>query len=707
MKEWIRVGSCALLLTNVLATTALAQDEGSVIEEAPVAEAPADEASLVEETPVVEEVDKDKDFATYLSQRLGEEIAEGNVLTDEILDILVTPYVLTGDQQVDPRQVAFKDIAWDDTSDLAQAAITADYWYNFYAGQLTPEQMQVFQDAIAGDYQSLVDNLRDVRSYLSTDPLSQDALDLIRQVDQLNITYYETYTSKLYNTLGPILEEVQGRSEAEAPAEESNGEESTTDESTTDESVEESTVEEGTQTDENTQTTDTNNGNQVNQNQSVVINNNVPNAPAAEEGEQIPFEIRRYTNYNLAPGTEQIVQQGVPGVRAKDGSILRYPVHQVIEFNPAGSESAASSGESEASSDETPSESKPEESKPDGNTPVLPGDESIDFSNVSNEDESQGDESSSEDDKDKESSDKESSDDKKDDKNDNKDKDNKDKDNKNKDNKDKDNKDNSGNNNSGSNNNSGGNSNNSNSNSNSGGNSKESAQPAQTQGQNRPEAETKAEGDGQQAQLPTLGTTHQLGAEDGRNLSAVLQSGQVEEDGRVNEYQTIRLVYNITNNGPMKTGFKPEDFRLYKWSREGDAADEYNKDPQKVSTIGEVEPQQTAEGLVYFQIPQRGDMYRLTWAPYGDGQYKEWYFGVDSNGAAVPVSQPAEQKDAKESGQENKQGAETKTQPLQGDLPDTGEKTSYWLIGAGVLLIGAALALFGWKKKQDEDDRVE
>ena len=697
MKEWIRVGSCALLLTNVLATTALAQDEGSVIEEAPVAEAPADEASLVEETPVVEEVNKESDFATYLSQRLGEEIAEGNVLTEEILDILETPYVLMGDQQVDPRQVAFKDIAWDDTSDLAQAAITADYWYNFYAGQLTPEQMQVFQDAIAGDYQTLVDNLRDVRSYLSTDPLSQDALDLIRQVDQLNITYYETYTSKLYNTLGPILEEVQGRSEAEAPAEESNGEESNGEESNVDESVEESTVEEGTQTDENSQTTDTNNGNQVNQNQSVVINNNVPNAPAAEEGEQIPFEIRRYTNYNLAPGTEQIVQQGVPGVRAKDGSILRYPVHQVIEFNPAGSESAVSSADEAESSDETSSESTSSESKPDGNTPVLPGEESIDFSDVSQEDESQGDESSSEDDKDKESSDKESSDNKKDDKNDNK-SNNKD---------DKKNNNSNGNNNSGGSNNSGGN-NNSNGNSNSGNNSNsESGQPAQAQGQNRPEAETKAESDGQQAQLPTLGTTHQLGAEDGRNLSAVLQSGQVEEDGRVNEYQTIRLVYNITNNGPMKTQFKPEDFRLYKWSRDGEAADEYNKDPQKVSTIGEVEPQQTAEGLVYFQIPQRGDMYRLTWAPYGDGQYKEWYFGVDSNGKAVPVSQPAEQKDAKESGQENKQAAETKAQPLQGDLPETGEKKSYWFIGAGVLLIGAALALFGWKKKNDEDDRVE
>lgn len=604
-------------------------------------------AQETEETPsTVEEVEVPQESATsqsapYVkSQLLDREFKEGDVLEDTAL--FKVPYGLKKEQRLFPGEVAYKDIQWPEgIGALEKAAITADYWYQFYAGQLSKEAMETFDEALVPKYQVLMDNLEKTSAYLDNRPLTKEELAIIAQIDQLNIDYYTEYVELLYKTLNPYLEQSLGSSSTsqEIP--------STVEESTTTSVVETTTA-------------------PVNQNNNnITINNNFPTTSEQAQGKTtpIPFETRRYTNPSLPKGTEQVVQQGEPGLRDESGKILKYPTHQVIEFNPAEEESTTTIKDD---STKEPVESSKEDqtTTDDGSQRVLPNDPngSTTMTTELSKDTTVDDQKKTtvEDQKKTTVEDQKTTKEKPSD---------------------------------------------SNGNSSGGSGSNNDAQPSrQTTQEDQSTTQQGANGtttEGEKAAIATLGTAQSLTSKNGVQLTATLLTGtRVQEP--VNNYQTVRLDYQLVNQSKEQAwNFKAQDFRLYKWAKDGENPDEYQLSPALRSTEGTVDANGSVNGSVFFTIPDTPGSYRLTWAPYGDGQYSEWYFTVDESGTAHAVEVPKEESTTTKEAAK----AQTTAQKSNGILPQTGE-TRGWLftvLGGLLLAIGGGFLYHHLKKGEGED----
>lgn len=244
--------------------------------------------------------------------------------TLESVEALKVPYFLPESKRVNPLEKGFDLIEFPDNA-LETAAITFDYWHQYYSSMLNSEEVASFTERQEAAYKTLMDEIAPLVDGLHNESLTSEDLEAIRKIDHLTTQYYQEMTKVLYDELGPKLE---GKlRELTGPLPESQEETTITHEETVTQapsvSSEISIEETSTEAPVN---------NNVNNNNNITINNG--STPGAGQTIPIPFEILRYTNYNLKEGTEQVTQQGVPGIMAADGTILRQPVPQIIEYNP-------------------------------------------------------------------------------------------------------------------------------------------------------------------------------------------------------------------------------------------------------------------------------------------------------------------------------------------------------------------------------------
>lgn len=655
--------------------------------------------------------------------------------TLESVEALKVPYFLPESKRVNPLEKGFNLIEFPDNA-LETAAITFDYWYQYYASMLNPEEVASFTERQEAAYKTLMDEIAPLVDGLHNESLTSEDLEAIRKIDHLTTQYYQEMTKVLYDELGPKLE---GKlRELTGPLPESQEETTTTQEETVTQAPSvssEISIEE-------TSTEAPVNNNVNNNNNNITINNG--STPGVGQTIPIPFEILRYTNYNLKEGTEQVTQQGVPGIMAADGTILRQPVPQIIEYNSTWEDVKPILSEYSELFGRWVSLTEDSRTLEFNQTQLAEGETVLNIKNVyiretfkegrieyafrleegervfvldlktlslsdrnghqygfeglevkhvqpqekrrtldelkakyeealtSEEETTTQEEETTTQEGETTTQEKEET------------------------------------------------------------TTKEvetttkaeettrrqtqtggttgggGVKPNQTQGggsagQNgngqgsikitKPD-DSVVENNQRASYIPTLQDAVTIQADENRSATAIFKNGSMVGTP-VNGYATYRIDYTIKNNSQnTMLYFLPKDFRLYNVVKDGGTPVEYEINKQEISTTGEIAPGDTIDGIVFFTVPLDVNHYRLTWAPFEDHpEYAEWYFKVSENGQAEKVeqTQPQQTESTTQVAEQTQTGFK---------LPDTGEVKSWIFQLLGLLLvIGAGAWLFIRREK--------